>query len=316
MRDFDVIYEVYGTKSFLKIKKDSFGIGKVHFVFVNMDENKKELECIDCFLSMGLAGAFAMDILLGGIEKKAEDERKKAEKYPNAVWNSPLGGVSEDKAAARNMRKDGKAVSRCFSFGPGSTTKYIFTAVQRPGHTDKRGLIVPETGGRAEATVRVPVMDDETLRAMAYCLNNAILSYHVLETAVWKQKEVEERVEANRERTFEASKKSGNNIQKDSGYEKSQTQNMCPKGNVAHFYCAKSMSGVVNYKNGYAIKAVLDDNREIIVKFSEDAVKKMSEQRWETFKKRTSAENLQFRFNGSSIPRKDGKLLLEYISGF
>lgn len=316
MSDFDVIYEIYGSKSFLKIKKDTFGIGKVHFAFVNMDENKKEVECIDCYLSMGLAGAFAMDILLGTIEKKSEKEKEKAEKYPNAVWNSPFGGITEEKAATRNLRKDGKAVSRYFSFGPGNTTKYIFTALQRAGHTDKRGLIVPETGGRPEITIRVPVIDEETLKAMAYCLNNAILSYHVLETAVWNHNEVDVRANERRKQTLQMAEKKNSINQMESVNEKAARTETDVKGNVTHLYCAKSMSGVVNYKNGYAIKAILDDNREIIVKFSEDAVKKMSEQRWEIFKKRTSAENLEFRFKGNSIPRRDGKVLLEYVSGF
>lgn len=336
--DTNSIYEIYGSKSFLKIKRDSLAIGKVLFTFVNTDANKKEIEHIDCYLDISLAGALATDILHGVTKRECEKEKAKGEKYPQSVWKSPLGGVSEEKAAERKLRTDGKAISRIFTLGPGSTQKYLFSATQKPGSTDKKGLIVPDAKAQNEIIVRVPVMDDETLKAMAYELNAAILSYRMVEMYYRSGAEISKRIDIEKKAQAEAIANNrnqkgmkGQNIeqfpseangrgrirereaQRSQANTKNEESADTPKET---FFSAKSITDVTEYKNGYLVQAVLDDNRMIIVKFSKDVVGNIPEERWAAFKKRTAAGATKFKFRGKEIPRRDGKILIEYASGF
>ena len=194
----EAIFEAWSRKSFLKVKNTCFGIGKVLFSFVNIDGNKRETEHIDCYLDMDEAGAFAREISLGFIGRRAEASRKEGGQYPKAVWDSGLGGVSEQKAAQQKLRTDGKALSRIFSLAPGSKSPYIMTAIAKPGHTDERGLIVPENGAAPEITVRVPI-DDKALRTMAFAIESAVMAYRNCEYSAWFRAEIEKAQEKDRQ---------------------------------------------------------------------------------------------------------------------
>ena len=54
------------------------------------------------------AALLARQITTGRMYRKLETEKKKGEKFPNAVWRSNLGGVSEADARMRNLRSDVK----------------------------------------------------------------------------------------------------------------------------------------------------------------------------------------------------------------
>ena len=148
--------ELNGKNTFVKIKGDYFSIEKVLFSFVEFNDNNKRLANIDVCMKFWEWQAFAKDILSGRIFKLAADEKAKGEKFPKAVYFGPMGGVDENKCRERNLRTDGKAISRRFSLSPGNKVPYILTAEQRPGKTNQQGLIVPENG-KPEVVIRVPV---------------------------------------------------------------------------------------------------------------------------------------------------------------
>jgi hypothetical protein len=168
--------EVNGKDTFMKIKANAFGIGKVQFAFVKFDkETNKMIENMDVYMSIPYALLLAQDILSGRIATLAQAEKAKGAKYPGSVYVSPLGGVTEEKAKEKFGRTDGKAISRTFSISPGSAQPFIFTAEMRPGHTNEMGAIIPEKG-KAEMTIRVPC-DGDMLKKVALTLKTYIQGY-------------------------------------------------------------------------------------------------------------------------------------------
>ncbi len=158
--------QLNSKNTFLKIKGNYFSIEKVLFSFVQFDDTtKKRIADIDVCLSFSEFEAFACDILNGLIFNAAAQEKAKGEKYPRAVYHSPLGGINEEKCRERKLRSDGKAISRSFNLAPGNRQPYIITAEQRPGKTDERGLIVPENG-RPEIVIRVPATREMLIGAV------------------------------------------------------------------------------------------------------------------------------------------------------
>lgn len=170
-----VFYEINGKNTFCKVKSNAFNIEKVQFAFVEFNTTtKKSNYSIDLYLSFDKALLFSNDILSGRIPKLAKSEKAKGDKYPKSVWQSPLGGTSEAEAKRRNLRSDGKAISRFFTLSPGSSQPYILTAVQQAGETLGNGLIKPI--GQAEKAIRVP-LDIDTLKSLALLIRTHINSY-------------------------------------------------------------------------------------------------------------------------------------------
>ena len=168
-------FELNGKDTFMKIKGNAFGIGKVQFAFVKFDKaTNKLLESMEVYMDMDDALVLAADILSGRIATLAQAEKAKGDKYPAAVWSSPLGGVNEEKAKEKYGRTDGKAISRVFTISPGSAQPFIFTSIMRPGHTNDMGAIVPE--GKPELQIRVPG-DAQSLKKMAVAVQSYINAY-------------------------------------------------------------------------------------------------------------------------------------------
>ena len=176
-------FELNAKDTFVKLKANAFGINKVMFAFVKFDINTKKLtSSMDAYLDMEDALLFANDILSGKIAKLAEIEKSKGAKYPGQIWQSSMGGVHEQKAAQRGLRTDGKAISRMFTLSPGSSQHFIFTAEQRPGTTNDRGLIVPEYSAKPEVQIRVPATAD-SIKKMALAIQSHIHAYRAAQYA-------------------------------------------------------------------------------------------------------------------------------------
>lgn len=179
----NVIYEIATDKSFVKVKGNALGIDKLILSFVEFDpRTKKSKNNIDIYLDVAEALAFAQEILNGKIPKLANIEKQRCikakEQYPKAVYFSPLGGVSEENARKRGLRNDGKAISRQFNFAPGAKADFLFTAIQKPGHTDpKTKLINPESNCRPEIIIRV-ACDARELKKFALMLQVHIQSFY------------------------------------------------------------------------------------------------------------------------------------------
>jgi len=170
------IAEIYGRNTFLKVKNDYFSIGKVLFSFVEWTENSTErsgavIKSIDCCLDLCKAIVFAKDLLDGVLA-----ERLASAPGNGFVWNSPIGGISEGEAAHRGLRKDGKAVARYFGVQSANKGFCRFTAMQMPGSSTGKGLIVP-CKGAVDTVVNVPVQDREKLREFGAGILLGIFSY-------------------------------------------------------------------------------------------------------------------------------------------
>ena len=177
----NVIYDLANKSSMVKIKGNALEIGKVICSFVEFDIHSHKLKGnIDIYFSVDAARAFCHDILSGKLCKLAQREKercaKSGEQYPKEVYISPLGGTTEEKAKERNLRTDGKAISRLFKLSPGSKADFVFTAEQRPGHTDKnKGIIIPE-GGKPEVLIRVSCTKEQ-LKELALALQEHMLAF-------------------------------------------------------------------------------------------------------------------------------------------
>jgi len=169
--------EINTKNTFMKVKANTFGIGKVLFSFVQFDDKtNKSISSMDYYMDMDDALLFANDILSGRIPQLAEIEKAKGDKYPKAIWTSKLGGVNEEKAKDRGLRDDGKAISRLFNLAPGSRQPFVFTAEQRAGKSDDKGLIQPIYSGAPEVQIRVACGADD-LKRMAIAIQSHINAY-------------------------------------------------------------------------------------------------------------------------------------------
>lgn len=170
------IAEIYGRNTFLKVKNDYFSIGKVLFSFVectqiNAENSSAVKKSIDCCLDLCKAIVFAKDLLEGELA-----DRLVSAPDNSFVWSSPIGGIPEGKAAQRGLRKDGKAVARYFGIQSANKGFCRFTAMQMPGCSKDKGLIVP-CKGAASMIINVPVQDREKLREFGAGILLGVFSY-------------------------------------------------------------------------------------------------------------------------------------------
>lgn len=171
----NVISELNTQNTFLKVKGNSFHIGKVLFSFVEFDAHTKKLQkSVDCYMGLEESLIFCHDVLSGKLPKLAATEKAKGEKFPKPIWYSPLGGVNEQKAKERNLRSDGKAISRSFNLAAGAKADFVLTVTQGAGKSQPNGIITPE--GKPEITIRVACSSDN-LKGLALLLKAHIEAY-------------------------------------------------------------------------------------------------------------------------------------------
>lgn len=139
---------IFNQNTFLKVKADSFPIGRVLFDIgeFNSKGGNKLIKNVPSYIEIGKALVFANDILTGRLPRQINEAKKKAsdggQKFIPHSWEN-LGGANE--AEAGKYRKDGKAHSRVITLGAGLKKPYVFTAHSGPGTVDKNsGLIVPD----------------------------------------------------------------------------------------------------------------------------------------------------------------------------
>lgn len=169
--------ELNTLDTFMKAKANTFSIGKVLFSFVKFDKKTmKSLESMDVYMDMDDALLFANDVLNGRIATLAAEEKAKGAAFPRAVWSTKLGGINEEKAKERGLRDDGKAISRLFNLAPGARQPFVFTAEQRPGTSDEKGLIQPEYKDKPEVQIRVACSADD-LKKFAIAIQSHINAY-------------------------------------------------------------------------------------------------------------------------------------------
>lgn len=170
------IHEIFSKNTFVKIKP-AFNIGMIIFSFVEKDANNVCQKSIDCFMRVADVALLAKKINEYRLYQAIDAEKKKGAQYPAAVWLSPLGGVPEKKAKERNLRTDGKAVSRHFKIAPGSRKYAVITAVEQAGDSDENGIIVPDKNDRNAKYIRVGVGSYDELMKMALMCEAAVTIY-------------------------------------------------------------------------------------------------------------------------------------------
>ena len=173
------ITSINNLSSFVKAKANSFGIERLQLSFVNYDsETKKLSHSIDCFLKFDEALDLCNMILqqhLARLKKTVRERCKQTgEKYCKAIFTSTLGGIHEEKVRRKNLRSDGKAISRHFTISPGLKQDYVITCLQGAGHSNEKGLIVPD--GNPDITIRVACSSSD-LRKFALMIKSHIEGY-------------------------------------------------------------------------------------------------------------------------------------------
>lgn len=243
----DVLQDIYGSKAFVKIKQ-CLEIGKMLFSFVNFQQGKTT-EHIDCYMTAEEFGLFAQDIANRSLLKKIADEKIKGEKYPKAVWQSPLGGANYE----------GKPISRSFDISPSATDGYdcVFTARALPADVNDKGAFIPKKGAKASIVLRVPCTFKD-LRLIQY-------KWAFLEKDYMCKKYSLESMKSTRQNQLPDS--TGTSF--DTG-EKHSSQSQSSQSNTnaaAAFIELKSLTPVLNYGNqGYkCLKAISRDNKEMVL---------------------------------------------------
>lgn len=174
-----LIHAVYNTNTFVKVKA-VFNIGKVLFAFVEKNNAGNVVKSVDCFLEVSEAALLGKKITSFRMYHGIKAEKEKGEPYPKDVWKSPLGGVDEATARERNLRKDGKAISRMFSIAPGAPAygKYaVITARAQAAVTDtESGLIIP-VSDESPTVIRIAVENHDALEELGIMLEAVAPAY-------------------------------------------------------------------------------------------------------------------------------------------
>ena len=152
-------YSIHTNKVFLKAKHDFYHYKRQHLSFVEHDpQNFKCLQNIEIYLNTKFLLSLIADVESGHLARLIKSELDKGNKYPQAVWQSNLGGVHEEKA----KRADGKAIFRYFTISPGSRFPFVITAYEGPGKTNPKTRII-EPDGKPEKVIRVPADREDFL---------------------------------------------------------------------------------------------------------------------------------------------------------
>ncbi|MDD2269568.1 MAG: hypothetical protein PHY15_08535 [Eubacteriales bacterium] len=172
------------TNGFLEIEGDAFNIDHLRLGFRTYDETKaKGSRCtnnIDIFLEYAESLKLAEIILSGRLQRVLSKNQKDADakgSYPEPAFKSQGGSYA--KTANRADKKD---LSRIFFIENSKKASALFKAISGPGHTDTRGLIVPDYKFNApEQRVMIPMTDDNLLE-LALTLKAACKAHYTFQT--------------------------------------------------------------------------------------------------------------------------------------
>lgn len=171
------IIEFFNRKTFVKVKP-AFQISKILFSFVEMDDStKRVVTAIDCYMKIEDAALLARKITTARMYRLLEKERAKGQQYPNNVWQSVYGGVSEAEAKKRHMRSDGRAVSRYFAIAPGASKYAVMTCTTCAGDTNAQGLIVPDMQDKDKKVIRVALASHDEIEKLGIMLEATVNAY-------------------------------------------------------------------------------------------------------------------------------------------
>lgn len=157
-----------GKNCFVESLCDSFGIDKMHLVFVNYDtsaeKGSRQTARIDIFVDAAEWLAWANEASMHFTLKEL-DKAKAANSYTPVLQT--MGGVSAEALKKRGQeRPDGKSLSRIMTVGWGKKLPVIMIAKCGPGEQDEKGLIVPKFGNSPEQQVMIPLAYNDYLQIL------------------------------------------------------------------------------------------------------------------------------------------------------
>lgn len=177
MKDFskksvEQIIRVDGKDAFVEIMNSSFEIGKVKLGFNSYDTTKAEGSRIkanvDIYMDIPDFLTLLHSVETGCLHKKieaerakAEEERKKGNKYYEQAVYTKQGGTSAASLAKKGKsRADGMSEARILNILPGQRTYAVLEAQKGPGIEDDNGLIIPRfKDHKPEARIFIPIKD-------------------------------------------------------------------------------------------------------------------------------------------------------------
>ena len=167
------IYNVFGSKSFLKVKASGFSIEKALLSFGEFNpETSKLIKNIDFYMDVGKMMVFCQDVLSGKLIKIADKKSKENPKFPPPAFIAQ-GGTS----AAKANRSDGKAEARVLKFSASSTPGFfIFQCESGPGKVSPEGLISLEDPKKPENRIIVRCSADD-LKAICLLFQQNYLAF-------------------------------------------------------------------------------------------------------------------------------------------
>lgn len=156
----NVLQRYDGRGVILKVKQ-TLPIDRMCFSFVQYGADNKATGSVDCFLDAADFGLLMERIRNNSLQKQIVAEKKRAEvageKYPKAIFTSPMGG---------KHTKDG-AISRYFTIAPGMKADVVFTGYAFKAAVSKTGAFIPVKGEKPVCSIRVST-DWHGLALMAY----------------------------------------------------------------------------------------------------------------------------------------------------
>lgn len=161
VKDANVLHRIDGRGVILKVKQ-ALDIGKMCFSFVAYGgADHKATSSIDCYMTAEDFGLLMKQVSEKTLQTRIAAEKQKAtaegRQYPNAIYNSPMGG---------RMTNNG-AVSRHFSIAPGSRAEVMFTGLMYAADKSGTGAFIPKSGSKPIARIMVPATYHD-LALMAY----------------------------------------------------------------------------------------------------------------------------------------------------
>lgn len=195
-----------GKNCFVESLCDSFGIDKMHLVFVNYDtsaeKGSRQTARIDIYVD-------APEWLMWTNEASMHFTMKELEKAKAANSYTPviqtMGGVSAEALKKRGQeRPDGKSLSRIMTVGWGKKQPVIMYAKSGPGEQDDKGLIVPKFGNNPEHQVMIPLSYGDYLQLLlaTKAHYDAYLACKYASEKPFERKEEKEKRQQNEARSY------------------------------------------------------------------------------------------------------------------
>lgn len=325
------LYTIYGGKAFVNIK-NALEIDKMCLSFVSKDNAKN---FIDVYMDATEFGGVLMRYINNGVLlKKLLTEKAKGEQFPSAVWNSKLGGSSNN----------GQTIARNFTIAPGASQDVVITAYSYPAD-EIDGKFVPKKGVKPLLTLRVGCAFEELLE-LQYCwsfLEQDYMPKHynleALKDTYRSGENTQEHGNSAAERTSAESKnkasKPSNDAQKKDNKGKTSESNSDSKTNVPKptnnakkdtsdnsalkKYTVLSKTPVNSRRKSpedYSMTATNSDGVVLNIVIKKESIEKMKDNEWKNFVDSCNADEDPTKFTFFGIPGKEDSFDVIYFSHF